>query len=348
MEDLLKILERESKYRVKQIQKAWFDPNIRSYSDITTLPKALRDKLAVLPWLSIKPKAILKSKIDATEKVLLELSDGLCIESVLMSREDKKKENGTLRRTVCVSSQAGCAMGCSFCATGKQGFRRNLTIEEIIDQYRFWQYHLAKINERVGNMVFMGQGEPLLNYDAVKTAVNIILENTELAQSKITISTVGIESSMEKILTNKDFPPVRIAISLHSAILESRARIVPSSQKNFLEFLVKWSEKYHKLLGSRSHYLSLEYVMLLGENDDEAHLEALINFAKKMGRVKINLIPWNIVPFTTPKQLKSSSEQTIKLWQEKIMDSGLICTIRYSQGTDIAAACGQLTAISCT
>jgi len=334
MNDLNKIFENESAYRLKQVYKAWFDPKITDYAQITTLPAALRKKLAGIPWFAVKLKTISKSRIDGTEKALLELADGLCIETVLMSRGDEEKT----RRTICVSSQVGCAMKCAFCATGRSGFRRNLTAEEIIDQYRFWKNHLAKSKETVGNIVIMGQGEPLLNYDAVKFALNIILKNSDIGPSKITLSTVGEKTMMEKILNDKDFPPVRLAISLHSAIEETRKKIVPSTQTGFLDFLVGWSEKYHKLLGSRSHFISLEYVMLADKNDDDKHLRALINLARKLGRIKINLIPLN----ETAADIRGSSMETIKKWQDAIMKAGFICTVRHSQGPDIAAACGQL------
>ncbi len=342
MNDLQKILGGEPKFRIKQIHKAWFDLKIKSYAEITTLPADLRKKLSNFPWLSVAPKTILKSKIDGTEKALLKLADGLCIETILMARESKKEDKEAPRRTICVSSQVGCGMGCAFCATGAQGFSRNLSAEEIIDQYRFWQNHLGKNNETVGNIVIMGQGEPLLNYDAVKSALNVILENSGLAQNKITISTVGLQEPMEKILTDKDFPAARVAISLHSAIEKIRKQIVPSSQAGFLDFLVKWSEKYHKVLGSRSHFLSLEYVMLYGINDDEAHLKALGNLTRKMGRVKINLIPLN----KTAGDIKGSPAETIKKWQDTLIKSGLTCTIRHSQGADISAACGQLSSVN--
>lgn len=334
-DNLSSILSTEPAYRLKQIERAKFDPKIKNYADISALPLELRKKLKGLPWLAVKQKLIKKSELDGTEKALLELADGLCVETVLMARGDEEK----IRRTICLSSQVGCGMACIFCATGRMGFARNLTTEEIIDQYRFWQNHLAKNgNEAIGNIVIMGQGEPLLNYDEIKKAINIILQNTDVGPSKVTLSTVGEKIMMEKILQDKEFPPVRLAISLHSAIEKTRKQIVPSTQSEFLDFLIEWSEKYHKMLGSRSHFLSLEYVLLRGINDDEAHLRALINLARKLGRVKINLIPLN--PAGT--NIAGSPPETIKKWHDALMNAGFTCTIRRSQGADIAAACGQL------
>ncbi|MFA5133724.1 MAG: 23S rRNA (adenine(2503)-C(2))-methyltransferase RlmN [Patescibacteria group bacterium] len=338
-ESALDIISKEPKYRINQLHQAWFNADINGYDDISTFPLELREKLKAFPWLTMKAKKMEISRKDGTIKALLELSDGLFIESVLMGREKKGKEN-ELRHTICISSQVGCAMGCVFCATGRLGFRRNLKTEEIIDQCRFWQNYLFKESKAsVDNIVIMGQGEPFLNYENIKDAINIVLKNTSIGPSKITLSTVGNKIGMEKILGDKEFPPIRIAISLHSAVEETRKIIVPSHQEKFLTWLPEWSKKYHKIFGSRAHFISLEYVMLAGINDDEKHLKALIKLASKLGNMRINLIPWNELPF---EGLKGSPEETIKNWQKKITDKGFICTVRHSQGIDISAACGQL------
>ena len=344
--DLFQTLATEKKFRQDQVYRAWFDVNTNSYEEITTLPKDLREKLKDKPWLSVRVHALHESKRDNTKKALLKLSDDRLVEAVLMGRKNLKVEGGRDRYTICISSQVGCGMKCAFCATGKAGFTRNLTVEEIVDQYRFWQKYLSdnKIDGEIDNMVIMGQGEPLLNYENIKTAIAIILKNTEIGPSKITISTAGIKAGMEKILTDENFPPVRVAISLHSAIEQTRKQIVPSHSSGFLEWLPKWAEKYHKKFGSRAHFISLEYVMLAGVNDDEKHLKALATLAAKLGHIKINLIPWNELPFTQSpaKKIKGSPESTIKNWQDKLMQKGFVCTIRHSQGQDISAACGQL------
>ncbi len=335
--DLNQILANQPKYRLKQIEKAWFDLSISNYEEITTLPISLRGELKDFPWLSVKLHSIYKSKIDSTEKALLELNDGQLIETVLLGRENlKDNEETEERHTICISSQVGCAMNCEFCATGKFGFKRNLTAEEIIDQYRFWQKQVAP--ERISNIVVMGQGEPLLNYDNLKRALNIIIDNTLIGPTKITVSTCGIPAMMDKILEDKDFPQVRLAVSLHSAIEETRKKIMPSHQKDFLKFLYLWAEKYHKVIPSRTHFIGLEYLMLNGINDDEKHLLALKKLAAKFPRVRINLIPYN----TTDSKLQSSNREIIEHWHDFLMKAGFICTIRRSQGQDIAAACGQL------
>lgn len=352
--DLFQTLATEKKFRQDQVYRAWFDVNTDSYEKITTLPKNLREKLKDKPWLSVKLHTLQKSKIDDTQKALLKLEDGQLVEAVLMGRKSLKEE-GALRYTICVSSQVGCGIKCAFCATGKAGFTRNLTVEEIVDQYRFWSRYLNEKNGgEIDNMVVMGQGEPLLNYENVKIALNIILKYTNLGPRKITISTCGIPSMMDKLAEDKDFPPVRFALSLHSAIEQTRAAIMPSHQPGFLDYLVGWSKKYHQTHPSRAHFISLEYIMLGGVNDDEKDLKALMTLAGKLGKIKINLIPYNnistvsVIPHSAREGVKGEWEfnesppENIAHWHETLMKAGFVSTIRYSQGQDIAAACGQL------
>src|SRR3989338_11112525 len=279
------ILTAEPSYRQAQIEQAWFDVNISSYDEITTLPKELREKLKHFPWLTVEVAASFSSKMDNTRKFLFKLHDGNLIETVVMGRKNLKEdavEGGPDRYSICISSQVGCPMKCIFCATGKAGFKRQLSAEEIIDQYRFAQRLLAKEGARVGNIVMMGQGEQLLNYENVKRALRILLKNTELGETKITVSTAGVPAMMEKLLSDVNFPPVRWALSLHSAIEETRQQIMPSHKKGFLEWLVKWAVAYRQRFPSRTHFLGFEYIMLSGVNDDERHLRALIKLCKKI------------------------------------------------------------------
>ncbi len=341
--------------------RAWFDVNTDGYEKITTLPANLREKLKDKPWLSARLHVLHESKKDNTKKALLKLEDGRLIEAVLMGRKNLTTEGGRDRYTICISSQVGCGMKCSFCATGKAGFTRNLTPEEIVDQYRFWSRFLfdeesgmldfvpktksAQTHSvgEIDNMVIMGQGEPLLNYENVKTALNIILKYTNLGPRKITLSTCGIPAMMDKLATDKDFPPVRFALSLHSAIETTRAAIMPSHQPGFLDYLVGWAKKYHQAYPSRSHFIGLEYIMLGGINDGEKDLKALITLASKLGKIKINLIPHNnISTVSLPSDFNESPKENTAHWHETLMNAGFTSTIRYSQGQDIAAACGQL------
>lgn len=350
MSDLFTILADEKKFRQDQVFRAWFDPKINSYEQITTLPADLRQKLKNKPWLTVNLHVLQESKIDNTKKVLLRLADNKLVEAVLMGRlrlgsaETSTAEGRKLRYTICISSQVGCGMKCAFCATGLFGFSRNLTPEEIVDQFRFWSRYLNEKNSgEIDNMVIMGQGEPLLNYDNIKTALNIILKYTDIGPSKITISTCGIVSGMDKLISDKDFPPVRFALSLHSAVEATRAKIMPSHQPGFLTYLANWAKKYHSAYPSRAHFIGLEYIMLNKVNDSAKDLKALIKLASQMGRVRINLIPYNNI--ATPDffpGFTGSPKEIIEHWHEQLMKAGFVSTIRYSQGQDIAAACGQL------
>lgn len=338
--NLEKILDGQPRFRREQIYKAWFDPKIKSLSEITTLPKEWREKQKDFIWVPFQLVSIQESSLDETKKALLKLSDGEMIETVLMGRQSKKIEQSSDRRyTICLSSQVGCPLKCSFCATGSMGFKRNLTADEIVGQYRFWNYFL---NERgkgaVSNIVLMGQGEPLLNYEAVKNAINIFLKYTDVGPSKITLSTSGVIPGMERMVEDQDFPGVRFALSLHSAIESDRKELMPSQPPDFFTFLTSWSKKYHRRWPSRTHFIGLEYIFINNINDSDKHLKALIKLASKLGRVRLNLIPYNVYG----GKESSSPYEKLKEWQNKLMNSGFTVTIRLSQGSDIAAACGQL------
>ena len=340
------ILTDEKPFRRKQIEQAWFDYNINSYSEITTLPEKLRNELGKQSWFTITPETELVSSIDNTKKILFKLSDGNFIETVIMGRKNLKEGGDKKDRyTICISCQAGCPMRCAFCATGRGGFRRNLLAEEIIEQIRYCGKILFGTGDRISNIVLMGQGEPLLNYENVKKALNVILKNTDIGPTKITVSTAGVMPVMEEMLKDKDFPPVRWAVSLHSAIEESRKKIMPSHKKGFFDFLVSWTKDFKKVHGSRTQFIGLEYIMLGGVNDDDKHLQALIKLAKKMPHVRINLIPYNSSgkdPIDNIYNFDRTPSHEIERWHKELMKHGFTSTIRYSQGQDIAAACGQL------
>ncbi len=338
---LKSILAAEPAFRLKQIYQAWFDPVVGGYGEITALPLELRERLQDAPWLSARQVVLRASAAGDAEKALLELADGARIETVLMRREDKGAKGRGRRYTACLSTQVGCSLGCVFCATGQMGFKRNLSPEEIIDQYRFWQEHLRPAGATVSNIVLMGQGEPLLNYDNVKEALRIILDNTELGQRKITLSTAGLPEAMDKMLADEDFPRVRLAVSLHSALDEDRGGLMPAHRPGFIDFLAGWAKRYHSAVPSRAHFIGLEYMLLDGVNDDDKHLSALISLARRMeGRLRINLIPYNRVG--PGASWRPSPEERVKKWHDALMKAGFVATVRLSQGQDIAAACGQL------
>ena len=205
----------------------------------------------------------------------------------------------------------------------------------------------------------MGQGEPLLNYENVKRALNVILQNTDIGETKITLSTAGVASVMEQAINDITFPKVRWAVSLHSAIEETRKQIMPSHQKGFLDFLVKWAGDYHNRIPSRSHFIGFEYLMLEGINDGDKDLKALITFCKKFPHLRINLIPFNDTSSDTPSPPQRRGQGEVSLpftrtspdhidaWHKALMGAGFTSTIRYSQGQDIMAACGQLSNTVC-
>lgn len=334
-------------FRWRQVVRALFDPAMAGsgWKGVTTLSKDMREALlASIPWISLRSVALLESRKHDTKKAVLELTDGARIETVLM-------RNARGHWSVCVSSQVGCAMGCAFCATGSMGFIRNLTTDEIIDQFRFWQYHLAnstrqELSEKetvaesnlISNVVFMGMGEPLANYDSVREAIRMLLENTSLGATRITVSTVGFLPAMKRLLDDPLWPPVRLAVSLHSADTETRKRLMPSSFDSFLDDLATWAKEYFKYHDERRRHLTFEYILLAGVNDGESDAEKLIEFARRVGKVKINLIPYN----KTASDHRESKEENAKRFLEQLKQAGIIATIRKAMGDDIAAACGQL------
>ncbi|MFA6105118.1 MAG: 23S rRNA (adenine(2503)-C(2))-methyltransferase RlmN [Patescibacteria group bacterium] len=344
---LNEILDKEKPFRRKQVEKAWFDVKINSYQDISTLPQDLKNQLTDISWQYLAPHTELVSSIDNTRKILFKLWDENFIETVIMGRKNLKDDKGENREryTICISCQAGCPMKCAFCATGRAGFKRNLTAEEIVEQIRYCYYLLAQTGDRINNIVIMGQGEPLLNYDNVKKALQIILANTDIGPTKITVSTAGVIPVMEQLINDKDFPPVRWAISLHSAIEESRKKIMPSHKNGFLDYLVEWTKQYRKKMPSRTQFIGLEYIMLGGINDDQKHLDALIKLCKRIPHLRINLIPYNSTgkdPIDNIYNFDRTPSHEIERWHKELMKNDFTSTIRYSQGQDIAAACGQL------
>ncbi|OGH88294.1 MAG: hypothetical protein A3J93_02120 [Candidatus Magasanikbacteria bacterium RIFOXYC2_FULL_42_28] len=341
MDELGKITANLPRYRFQQIVSAWFETSIRSFDSISTLPQNLREQLKTVDFMTVFPTGIKEDKGDLTFKTLLTLKDGATVETVLMGRVNKKITGrpGEVRYTICVSSQVGCPMKCTFCATGRLGLKRNLTWREILDQYRFWNYFIADhLEGKIDNIVFMGQGEPMLNYENVKLTINAILKNTELGPRQITVSTVGVKAGMEKIVTDPDWPAVRFALSLHSAITETRQKLVPSHAPGFLEWLPEWAKLYHERFSARTKFVGIEYTFIKDANDDDKHLKALVKLASKLGKTRINLIPYNS---TDPNMLGSAME-VIEHWREELMKKDFTVTIRRSQGQRIAAACGQL------
>lgn len=320
-------------FRWKQIETALFDTSITGWNDISTLPKSMRERLQDVPWMSLEEKETFASQNGDTYKAAITVEGGE-IETVLM-----KNRRGYW--TICVSSQVGCAMACSFCATGKMGLTRNLHADEIIDQYRFWQQFLAvrpELQQRISNIVYMGMGEPMANYLHVRESVNTILRQTEIGLTRITVSTVGVLPRLEMLLNDDEWPHVRLAISLHSADPKTRKEIVPTSYDDFLPKLADWSKRYLEKFGNRRHHLTFEYVMLSGVNDTSHHAKMLAQFALDIGDIRVNLIPYNF----TGCAFTCSTKDDLAKFKQLLEEHGVTVTQRKTMGDDIAAACGQL------
>jgi adenine C2-methylase RlmN of 23S rRNA A2503 and tRNA A37 len=329
------------------MEEALFSESFDGFQSISSMPLVMREMMErELLWMSVSPVRVLESVSGDTYKAVVETVDGKRIETVLM-------KNARGHFTVCVSSQVGCAMACTFCATGTMGFTRNLLSDEIIDQYRFWIAFLKNKNsigqteesKYISNVVFMGMGEPLANYENVKEALRVILKYTDIGPTRITVSTVGLLPMLRHLLSDPEWPPVRLAVSLHSADSNTRKRMMPSSFDGFLDDLAAWADEYFKQFESKRRHLTFEYVMLAGVNDTTMHAEALIRFAHRIGKVRMNLIPYNFTPSTSSGQ---SGEYSGSLpgdfadFENKLRNAGVDATRRRSMGDDIAAACGQL------
>lgn len=268
----------------------------------------------------------LDSQIDGASKLIFKTHDGNLIESVVLRPK-------TGRTTICISSQVGCACYCSFCATGKMGFTRNLSKAEILDQVTQANRMLKPEGRSIRNVVFMGMGEPLLNTDQVFAAVDFLksAEYHHLPGSKITVSTVGIPEAMEQFF--RRFPDVQLALSLHSARQDVRERLMPQSRRYTLERLRETLQRV-----SADRKVLIEYLMLAGLTDREEDLEALIGYLRGLS-VHINIIPFNEYPGSS---LRGTPQPEREWFANRLKKEGFDTTLRYSLGADIAAACGQL------
>ncbi|MGE0552407.1 MAG: 23S rRNA (adenine(2503)-C(2))-methyltransferase RlmN [Gemmatimonadales bacterium] len=308
-------------YRVEQLHRRLWQAPVARWADATELPKALRERLDVeLPLPRLTPQATERSG-DGTEKVLWRLDDGEAIESVLIP-------SGT-RRTLCISSQAGCALGCVFCATGRMGYRRNLTPFEIAGQAR--ELILAGPDSAPTNVVFMGMGEPLLNWPAVDVALTILNDPAGLGigARHITVSTVGILPGMEALRARPE--QFRLAISLHAPLAASRLALMPIERKYPLTEVLREGQRY----GRR---VTFEYVMIAGRNDSDRDADALAALARPLG-AHLNLLPLH--PGGAPG-LAPSSNNRIRAFAARLREAGIETVVRKSRGLEIQAACGQL------
>ncbi|MFA5742668.1 MAG: 23S rRNA (adenine(2503)-C(2))-methyltransferase RlmN [Candidatus Paceibacterota bacterium] len=324
-EKINELLIGEPLYRIKQIKEALYQDLIDDWSQATTLPLALREKLNKESPLAIDAK-LFESDDKKTVKALINFKDGVKIETVLMEHNDG-------RNTVCVSSQAGCALACAFCATGKAGFKRNLTAFEIAQQVFLFGRYLKKTGKKVTNIVFMGMGEPFLNYDNVLNAIKFLNDpdGFGLGARNFSISTSGIIEGIRKLSTER--MEINLAISLHAPNQKLRSDLMPINKKYPIGKVLEAVAEYVR---TRKRRVMFEYVMISGVNDSNKDANEL---AKIVNRPLyfVNLISLNPVPGFEP----SSPERTEK-FKTILLDSGVQVTQRYRFGQDIDAACGQL------
>lgn len=321
----------EKPFRAKQVLK-WIHKGVIDFNLMTDIKKDLQLKLHELAEIKLPKITFDQIASDETRKWLLQLEDGNAIEMVFIP----EKERGTL----CISSQVGCVLNCSFCSTGKQGFNRNLSTAEIIGQVwiaaQCLQQNNPNKNKKITNVVLMGMGEPLLNYEAVVDAIDIMLDDLtyNLSKYRVTLSTAGVIPGMEKLKTRS---PVALAVSLHAPNDELRNVLVPLNKKYPLKLLMQTCNDYFAKEPRRA--IMFEYVMLKNINDQPEHARQLIKLLRTLSNKKVNLIPFNVFPYA---EYETSPMKNIQTFQKILMDADIQTTIRRTRGDDVDAACGQL------
>ncbi len=333
----------EKKFRAGQVMKWIHQFFVTDFAEMTNISGKLREKLEKISEIKAPEVVHRNYSKDGTRKWVFRVGEGAgsLVETVLIPAEDKTGS----RKTLCISSQVGCALDCSFCSTGKQGFQRDLSQAEIIGQ--LWMANLSYMEDvpvaererSVTNVVMMGMGEPLLNYDAVLHSMRIMLDDFAYGMSKrrVTLSTSGVVPKIDQLAQDID---VALAISLHAPNDELRNELVPINKKYPLEQLIAACQRYIGKDGNESSrkHVTIEYVMLDGVNDKPEHAQQMIRLLKNLPS-KINLIPFN--PFPHAPYGRSSRNRIIS-FQKTLSDAGFVCTIRQTRGDDIDAACGQL------
>ena len=335
---------REPAYRAKQLL-AWIYQKLAfSLDEMTDLPMSFRQKLAEQVNLHTLIPAHEVKAIDGTVKVLFSLHDGKTVETALMKFVAQASasvgKTKSYRYTVCVSTQVGCLIGCPFCATGQQGFERNLTPGEIIDQVLYFARYLrdkrsSREGERIDNIVFMGMGEPLANYDALWRAISMLNspDGFGLSARSMTISTAGLIPGIKRLSGEK--LQVGLAISLHTADNKLRDKLVPVNKKYPLEELIPACQEYFTQTRRR---VSFEYALFDGVNDALFQAQSLAELIQGMN-CHVNLISANN---TTNRTLQPSPRSQVLDFQQELTNWGINCTLRQSRGQDIDAGCGQL------
>ncbi|MDP3244510.1 MAG: 23S rRNA (adenine(2503)-C(2))-methyltransferase RlmN [bacterium] len=326
-ENLSKILKTEPAFRFKQAKRLIFVDLIDSWQSATVFPLALRQKLDKECPLRINGQNFRDNK-DQTDKALLTLTDGAKIETVLLRHQDK-------RRTVCVSCQVGCPLACAFCATGKMGFKRNLTASEIVAQVLFFARHLKKNKEKITNIVFMGMGEPFLNYDNVLDAIKILNDKGgfNLGARHFSISTSGIVEGIKKLA--KEPMQINLAISLHAPNDALRSQLMPINKKYPLKEIMRTVRSYVEKTNRR---VMFEYLMIKDFNDRDECAKELIQLMDNP------LYFVNLIQYNRTGDFEPSTPEQIQRFKNILEKAGVTATQRYRFGADIKAACGQLAA----
>lgn len=323
LQDLVKELGQPA-FRAKQLNEWIHNKNVCSFDEMTNLPAALREKLSERFSFNVPVELVKQVSKDGSRKYLLQFSDGVSVETVGMPNRNKL--------AVCISSQAGCAMGCAFCATGLAGLSRSLTAQEMVDQV----LHVARdFGERVTSVVFMGQGEPFANFDATVQALRILNDPDGLAigARHLTVSTCGVIPGIRRFAELPE--QFTLAISLHSAIQGTRNQLMPGVKKYTLLRLHEAIQLYVEKTGRRPTY---EFAMIDGINDTNPEMQALVDFCAGT-LCHVNLIQLNNIP---DSPFRPSPIEKVESLQRRLTMHGVETTIRNSRGSDIDAACGQL------
>jgi 23S rRNA (adenine2503-C2)-methyltransferase len=326
----------EKPFRARQVMRWIHKRGVADFDAMSDVARSLREKLAQAAIIAAAPVLRSGASSDGTRKWLLEVGGGDAVETVYIPEDD--------RATLCISTQAGCAVNCRFCATGMQGFSRNLTTAEIIGQLWMAEHELRpaaaapageSVTRAISNVVFMGMGEPLQNYDAVLPALRLMLDDDAygLSRRRVTVSTSGMVPMMDKLARDC---PVALAVSLHAPTDALRSELVPLNRKYPLGELLGACKRYLK--HSPRDFITFEYVLIAGVNDADRQARELLQRVADVS-CKVNLIPFN--PFPGSK-LRRPDVQRVRDFAAILTEGGLVTTVRRTRGDDIDAACGQL------
>jgi 23S rRNA (adenine2503-C2)-methyltransferase len=332
----------EKPFRAKQLQRWIHQYGVADFAEMTDLAKSLREKLSTRAFVAAPAIVSDHTSTDGTRKWLVDVGNGNAVETVYIPEET--------RGTLCISTQAGCAVNCRFCSTGKQGFNRNLSVGEIIGQLWMAEFELRKTKgveagpkgeRQITNVVMMGMGEPLLNFEPTVTALKLMLDDNAygLSRRRVTLSTSGVVPMIDRLSQQC---PVALAVSLHASNDVLRDGLIPLNKKYPLQELMAACKRYLEF--APRDFVTFEYCMLDGVNDSDANARELVALVQGHdGGVavpcKFNLIPFNPFP---ESGLKRSHNPRIKAFAQILMDAGIVTTIRKTRGDDIDAACGQL------